>query len=503
MKQVSRRSFLNSMVATGCVSSLSLSLAGAQAVDPPRRRPNILFAMADDWGWPHAGAYGDPVVKTPAFDRIATEGVLFDHAYISTPSCTPCRNAILTGQQFYRLGPGANLHGEVDVQHPNFMFMIREQGYEIGHWRKAWGPGTFERGGYEEHPCGPGGRFDAFMEQRDTDKPFCFWFGTSDPHRPYELDSGRESGIDIDAVPVPSFWPNNDTVRSDIADYYFEVQRWDSDVGEALALLEEAGELENTIVVMTGDHGMPFPRCKANLYDWGTRVPLVIRWGDRVKPNRRVTDFVSLTDLAPTFLELAGVAVPDAMTGKSLLPVLEAEDEGRVDTERDFMVFGRERHVPAQAMPSMQGYPARALRTDQWLLIWNLESDRWPAGVPEGASHRMDIHPDCDDGPIKEFLVAHKEEPEIADYYALNFGKRPEFELYDCVNDPDQINNLAGNAELAETVAALRAQLLAYLEATNDPRLEDPPVKLDEQPFRPSYQEELSERLAAHGYEWP
>ena len=155
------------------------------------KRPNILFALADDWGWPHAGAYGDKVVKTPAFDRIAREGVLLRHAFVSSPSCTPCRNSIITGQQFYRLGQGANLWSTLDVEHPNFLFLLRDAGYEIGHWRKAWGPGDYTVGGYREHPCGPEGQFDDFLANRDESKPFCFWFGTSDPHRPYQEGSGR------------------------------------------------------------------------------------------------------------------------------------------------------------------------------------------------------------------------------------------------------------------------------------------------------------------------
>jgi arylsulfatase A-like enzyme len=222
-------------------------------------RPNVLFCMADDWGWPHAGVYGDEVVKTPSFDRIAKEGVLFEHAFVSSPSCTPCRNSILTGQQFYRLGQGANLHGVLNVKHPNFMFRFRDAGYEIGHWRKALGKFDFRPGGYTEHPCGPTNTFKNFMRKRDKTKPFCFWFGTGDPHRAYKKGSGRKSGIPVDKIHVPAFLPDNEVVRSDVADYYFEVQRWDRDVGAAMRLLEEAGELDNTIVIMTGDHGFPFP----------------------------------------------------------------------------------------------------------------------------------------------------------------------------------------------------------------------------------------------------
>lgn len=479
----SRRNFLNVAATSLAACSFSPLVTSAQGAD--RKRPNILFCLADDWGWPHAGAYGDEVVQTPAFDRIAEEGVLFQNAYISSPSCTPSRNSILTGQQFYRLGEGANLHSTLDVHHPNFMFMLRESGYEIGHWRKAWGPGNYRAGGYKGHPCGDEINFDNFMEKRDRSKPFCFWFGTSDPHRPYKKGSGRKSGMDIDAVHVPEFWPNTETIRSDIADYYFEVQRWDSDVGKAVKLLEEAGELEDTLIVMTGDHGMPFPRAKANLYDWGSRVPLAVCWGANIKGDREVTDFVSLTDLAPTFLQAAGIEVPGAMTGKSLLPILQKAGDGRMDSERDSVVFGRERHVPAQKAPSLDGYPVRALRTDRWLLIMNLKPDRWPAGVPSGSSHPMNSFADCDDGPTKSFLIDHKQE--FRKYYELCFAKRPEIELYDCESDPDQIDNLAEKSEYSDIVASLKEQLVDYLRATEDPRFTDEEVKFDDYEYRARY----------------
>ena len=486
-----RRSFLKAAAVLGVTAAAPCGLKAAER--RTAARPNILFCLADDWGWPHAGAYGDKVVKTPAFDRLAEEGVLFKHAFISSPSCTPSRNAMITGQQFYRLGQGANLHSTLDVKHPNFMFLLQDAGYQIGHWRKAWGPGDWKAAGYEEFPCGPGSNFSDFMKNRDKSRPFCFWFGTSDPHRGYKKGSGRESGIDIDDVHVPAFFPNSEEVRSDIADYYFEVQRWDSDVSEAIRLLQAEGELDNTIIAMSGDHGMPFPRCKGNLYDWGARVPLAIRWGEKVKPGREVTDFTSMTDLAPTFLEAAGVKVPRQMTGKSLIPLLRSERGGRVDEERDFMVFGRERHVPAQKMPSTAGYPSRALRTDKWLVILNLEPERWPAGVPAGASHPIDQFADCDNGPTKQFIM---KDPQSR-YYDLCFAKRPEVELYDCEKDPDQVNNLAGKPEYKQTVARLRRQLEEHLERTEDPRFTEQPVRFDEYPYRAGY---LKKYLEKHGY---
>jgi N-sulfoglucosamine sulfohydrolase len=302
--------------------------------------------------------------------------------------------------------------------------------------------------------------------------------------------------MNIDAVQVPGFYPDHETVRSDIADYYWEVQRWDRDVGAALAQLEKIGELENTIVVMTGDHGMPFPRCKGNLYDWGARVPMAIRWGARVKVGRRVSDFVSLTDLAPTFLSAAGVDVPMAMTGKSLLSTLSASKEGRVDVARASVVFGRERHVPAQKMPSIDGYPSRALRTDRWLLIMNFVPTRWPAGVAEGATHSINMFADCDAGPTKAFLMEHQGDGKLGRYFDLAFAKRPAVELYDCQADPYQVKNLADDPSHAETLEQLRKQLADYLVATADPRFVEPPAKFDTYPYRGGG---LNKRLKGHG----
>jgi arylsulfatase A-like enzyme len=477
----------------GVAALMLASVAVAAAADGSApRRPNILFALADDWGWPHAGAYHDRVVQTPTFDRIAREGVLFTSAFVSSPSCTPSRNAILTGQQFYRLGEGANLWSTLDVRQPNFMMLLRQSGYEIGHWRKAWGPGDYGPGGYLEHPCGPESTFEDFLRRRDRTKPFCFWFGTKDPHRPYDTGSGRASGIAVDRIQVPGFLPDNDVVRRDIADYYYEVQRFDREVGAALALLEQAGELDNTIVVMTGDNGVPLPRCKANLYDWGVREPLAVRWGKRVRPGREVSRFVSFTDLAPTFLAVAGVPVPEAMTGRSLVPLLIAPGGSAVEGGPGFVVFGRERHTPAQTMPSMDGYPARAIRTERWLLILNLRPERWPAGVPDGATHPQRVFTDCDDGPAKRFIVAHRDDPAVRRCYELDFARRPAVELYDCRADPDQVANLAADPRYADTVAKLRRQLVDYLVATKDPRFTDPGFDFDKAPYRAEY---LSQHL--------
>lgn len=445
------------------------------------KRPNILFCIADDWGWPHAGVYGDSVVQTPVFDQLAKEGILFDQAYVSSPSCTPSRSAILTGQHFWRLEQAANLWSTLDRKFPVYPLLFEEAGYAIGSWRKSWGPGDLSVGGYDTiRPAGPKYEgFGAFLVEKPADQPFCFWLGASDPHRPYEAGTGAAAGIDVDALTVPGFYPDNEMIRNDIADYYYEVNRFDRDVGAAMAMLDSIGELDNTIIVVTGDHGMPFPRCKANLYDWGTRVPLVLRWGAKIKQPKRTSQFVSLIDLAPTFLELAGLPIPEEMTGNSLAAFVNG-----AGLESDFVTMGRERHTPAQASPSLAGYPGRAIRTEDYLYIRNVAPERWPAGVPQGATHPFDVFADSDNGPTKTFLLENREDPGIRPYYDWAFGQRPAEELYAVKDDPYQLNNLAGQEAFRDAKAALSARLDSVLVATRDPRMIGSLVLFDSYPYR-------------------
>jgi N-sulfoglucosamine sulfohydrolase len=456
------------------LSALAVWLAAAStalADSPPQRRPNILLAIADDWGYPHASCYGDPVVKTPTFDRLAREGVLFRHAFVSSPSCTPSRGALLSGQHFWRLREGADLWVTLPKDIPVYPDLLEEAGYFVGHMRKGWGPGKL--GDRARNPAGPPFKdFADFLEQRPKGSPFCFWFGSIDPHRPYDAGSGKASGIDPAKIKLPAAFPDAPEVRSDVADYYFEVQRFDREVGELLDRLTALGELDNTVVVMTGDHGMPFPRGKANLYDLGTRVPLAIRWGDKLKqPGRTVSDFVLLPDLAPTFLAAAGVEHLAGMTARSLLDLLTLEKSS--EPPRDHVIFGRERHTQAQEAPETGGYPMRGIRTADYLYVRNFLPDRWPVGTPDHQKAFLDRAwlGDTDNGPTKTFLWLRREEPAVRPFYHLAFAKRPAEELYDLRADPDQQRNLADDKAYSVAKQELSTRLVQELEATADPRI--------------------------------
>ena len=468
------------------ITLIALFLKGEES--PPAGSddpPNILFVIADDWSWPHAGAYGDRVVQTPGFDRVAREGVLFHNAYVSSPSCTPSRAAILTGQWHWRLAEGANLYGPLPAEHPVYTDLLEAAGYHAGYIDKGWAPG--ELGERTRNPAGPQyDSFDAFLAERPPNAPFVFWFGSHDPHRVYDTGIGARSGIPLDDIEVPAIFPDSPEVRGDIADYYWEVQRMDGRVIEMMRRLESLGELDNTIIVYTSDNGMPFPRAKSNLYDMGTRVPLAIRWPERVPSDREVTDFVSLTDLAPTFLEAAGLPVPDVMTGRSLIPLLTAEAAGQVDPARTHTFFGKERHVPSQESPDGGGYPMRGIRTADFLYIRNFEPDRWPSGTPnfERAFFYPAWYADIDNGPTKIYMYENRrKDPHHERLFHLAFDRRPGEELYDLKNDPDQLHNVAADPAYAAARRSLWDRLMGELQRTGDRRVQGQGDFFDLQPY--------------------
>jgi uncharacterized sulfatase len=471
-----RRSFLKT--AGSVAAATFVRSRWAAAASSGDARPNILFCLGDDWGWPHAGALGDKVIRTPVFDRVAREGALFTHAYCASPSCTPSRGSILTGQMFYRLEQGANLWSTLDTKFKVYPNLLESAGYSIGLMRKGWGPGDFGVGGWMRNPAGPTFKsFEDFFDKAPKDKPFCFWFGSNDPHRSYELGSGAKSGLKIDDVFVPPFLPDAPEVRGDILDYYFACERLDRETGEMMQILEKAGRLDNTIVIMTGDNGWPFPRGKTMLYDMGVRQPLAIRWPAGMKGGRTIDDMISFCDFAPTFLEAAGLKPLAEMTGRSFLDVMTSNKAGRVDPKRDRVIVGRERHVGANSRPGNVGYPMRAISTHQYKYIRNYFPDRWPAADPPAFA-------DCDGGPTKSYMLKNQDDPKIKPLFDLCFGKRPAEELYDLGKDPFELKNLAADPAVASVKTQMAGDLEKYLRETADPRIIGGAEKFDEYPYR-------------------
>jgi N-sulfoglucosamine sulfohydrolase len=335
----------------------------------------------------------------------------------------------------------------------------------------------------EKNPAGRAyASFAKFLEDTPADTPFCYWFGSFHPHRPYAPGSWKKSGKwNLSDAIVPAYLPDTPEVRGDLLDYYAAIELFDRQAAEILAALDAAGRRDNTLVAITSDNGMSFPRAKCNLYDWGTRMPLAIRWPGRVKPGSRSDGFVSHTDLAPTFLQAAGREPAPSMTGHSLLPLPTGGGSSQNDAVRSRVFTGRERHSPSRE--HALGYPCRALRTRDFLYIRNFRPDRWPAGDPPGSA-------DVDPSPTRDFMVRNRESREIQRYSRMAFDRRPEEELYDLRKDPAQVKNVAGLPQYRDAQKKAAAALTAYLGQTGDPRIGTDGDVFDRYPFWGSNQHE-------------
>ncbi len=450
-------------------------------------RPNILFCIADDQSFPHAGAYGCKWIKTPNFDRVASQGILFTRAYTPNAKCAPSRACIITGRNSWQLDAAANHVPYFPEKFKTYSEALIENGYHVGYVAKGWAPGNpGMKDGKKRELTGPAynkftmtpptnqiskndyaKNFEDFLNANPEGKPFCFWYGSTEPHRAYEFKSGVKKGgkntTEIDHI--FEFWPDNDTVRNDLLDYAFEIEYFDRHLGEMLKMLEEKGLLENTLIVVTADNGMPFPRIKGQEYELSNHLPLAMMWPKGIKnPGRVIDDFVSFTDYAPTFLDIAGVSPKKSgmqpMEGNSLLPLLLDQPGAK---GRDFMVIGKERHDMGRI--NDEGYPIRGILKDGFLYLKNYHIDRWPAGNPETG------YMDCDGSPTKSFILNDRRPKGQSWYWNFSFGKRQAEELYQISSDPECLNNLADKQEYSVIKTKLAKQMTDELIREKDPRI--------------------------------
>ena len=444
---------------------------------PYAAQPNIVFIVADDLS-PTLGCYGDSVVSTPTIDRLAQEGVLFENAFCTSPSCSPSRASMLTSRYPHQLAEGTNLWGTLPSRYANFVNQLETAGYRIGLTGKGWGPGDYTVGGYTRNPAGPSFKsFGEFMQNQSRDRSFFFWLGSQDPHRPYEAGLKKSMNLRPQHLKVPAHLPDTPEIRDDLLDYYAEVARFEQTVANVVETLEKAGQLQNTLIVVTSDNGMPFPRAKANLYDAGTHVPLIVCGRSAVAGKfiggKRIASPVSLIDLAPTLLEVAGLPKAEGMEGQSLTRFVT----GKKAADQPVFVE-RERH--AQVRAGSLGYPMRAIRTTQFLYIQNLKPNRWPAGDPKEFM-AVGNYGDIDNGPAKRYLIEHRDQHTLLADGAV--AKRPAGELYDLRKDPNQQTNVAEQPSNRATIAKLRQQLQAWRQRTNDPRLSSAGNIIDTYPY--------------------
>ncbi len=468
---------------------LSISPGWAKVEAADSSVPHILFAIADDWGL-HAGAYGTPWVKTPAFDRIAKEGLLFKNAFTPMAKCAPSRAIVLTGRHLWQNEEAGNHMSMFPAKLKSWPEALIDKGWHMGITGKGWGPGVAndEQGNtraitgkaFNDRKLKPptqsisnndyAANFIDFLDAAPEGKPWCFWYGSTEPHRAYEFKSGVNKGgkklSDIDHV--PNYWPDHETIRHDMLDYGLEVEHVDLHLGKMLDELERRGQLSNTLVIVTSDHGMPFPRVKGYAYHDSNHIPLALRWpGGMQTPGRVIDDFVDFTDIAPTILDIAGIDQATSgmmpITGSSWRPIIESDRDGQVIGSRDHVLIGKERTDVGR--PHNQGYPIRGIVTSTHLFLKNYEPTRWPAGNPETG------YLDTDGSPTKSLILELGRVDRSDAFWRSNFGKRPLRELFDLTSDRDCAINIADSQTQTELIAKLESQLESELLAQGDPRM--------------------------------
>jgi N-sulfoglucosamine sulfohydrolase len=469
----------------GCIGIGALQLNAAVQHETPTpaggTRPNILFAFADDWGR-HAGAYGTDWLKTPTFDRVAETGILFDQAYTAVAKCAPCRASVLTGRYPWQNEEVGNhlSYWPVD-KFQTYIETLVEQGYYAARAGKGWSPGVLPEG---RQLCGEiytGAyveAFEDFLDDVPEGKPFHFWFCSSDPHRGYTKK--KHTAERLAQIDLPSYWKDTPALRQDVADYAFEVERFDTDTGRMIAMLEERGLMENTLIIMSSDHGMPFPRAKGDTYMAGNHVPLAVKWESHLaRPGRTSQSLVNFVDISATILELAKIdpktTAMEPLEGRSWTDIFRGDDISEPIPERAVTFYGRERH-DVNIRPDNRGYPSRAIRQGKYLYIHNLTPELAPTSRKES-------------GGISQFNKLDRQSKE----YKLLYGVRPEGEFYNVEDDPECVNNLASNPEYADRLNAMRSVLHENLKKQNDPRMTGAEVLFDTYPattpWKPIYLE--------------
>lgn len=489
-------------VLAALVTLCDSTIHAAEHANSSADRPNILFAIADDASFPHMGAYGCKWVETPAFDRVARQGVLFTRAYTPNAKCAPSRSSILTGRNSWQLEAAANHWCDFPSKFKVYTEALAGHGYRVGMTGKGWGPGyALDAEGKARQMAGKpfqqlkmtppakamsgidyAGNFAKFLEAADPSEPWAFWYGGYEPHRAYEFGAGINKGkkklSDIDEV--PGFWPDTETVRTDMLDYAYEIEYFDFHLQRMLDELESKGMLDNTIVVVTADNGMPFPRVKGQEYEMSNHLPLAIMWGKGIqRPGRTCNELVSFIDFAPTFIEAAGLTWEQSgmapSPGRSLLPLLTSNSDDSLSPTRTHVLIGKERHDIGR--PHDWGYPIRGIVQGDLLYLRNFEPDRWPAGNPETG------YLNCDGSPTKTTLIAGRTTAATEGFWQTAFGKRQREELFNIKEDPYCLQNLADQSMYFEAKRKLKEKLIAELTREEDPRVVGDGTVFDEYPY--------------------
>lgn len=433
----------------------------AEAKQTLDNRPNIVLIIADDVSWNDIGAYGHPHIKTPNLDKLAGDGMLFNEAFLTTSSCSPSRTSIISGLYPHNTD-AEQLSWPLPENKKTFVDALKNAGYWTGLAGKyhlgdparddfnmllemQWKDAPI---GLDRRLVGDGSGCDEWiklLKSRPKDKPFFTWLASFDAHRPF-YDGMSDNPHSFDDVVLPPYMPDTELVKKDFALYYDEITRMDDYIGKVIDELEVQGISDNTIIVFISDNGRAFPRDKTTLYDGGIKTPFIVKWPAKLKSGRTNENLVSSVDIAPTFMDIAGLKPLQEFEGFSFLPMLNDEK-----------VSIREEIYAEDHFHDFEDY-TRAIRTKKYKYVKN-------------------FYPDLPNTPSADIIRGRSWQSMKAEYKNQTLNKaqlkcfekpRAEEELFDIVNDPNELNNLALDESYAEALQDMRERLKLIRETSND-----------------------------------
>ena len=437
------------VLVTGLLSAVKL-----EAADTKTKAPNIVVFLADDAGM-DIGCYGNKGIKTPNIDRLASLGMRFEHAFLTSPQSSPSRTSMLTGKFAHTIGT-EDLHVPLDTSIAMLPEYLRKAGYTTAFALKThWGAQNNKKfdtpieGDYRPQEGGLTEEFfnnyTSFVEKNKTN-PFFMWIGFHDPHRPYNAANTPQVNRPQD-VTVPAFLVNDQETRSDLADYYNEISRMDSDIGRMIAVLERNGLMDNTVIFFLSDNGMPFPRAKGTLYDSGIQTPLVVYWKNNTpKETVHSNGLVSTVDLAPTILDMAGISAPADMYGMSFLPLIKDPAQ----RGRDYIFSERNWHDCDEYI--------RCIRTERYKVIYNAYYE-----LPHGTAHDLSTSPSW--YSLKRNLREGLLKPQQMQIFT---APRAMVEVYDLEKDPGEFVNVGDRPEYRADAEKLTRMIVDWQKKTGD-----------------------------------
>jgi len=413
-----------------------------------QQKPNMIVYLADDLGYLDVSVYGADVVQTPVLEKLSQEGMIFDNAFIASPSCAPSRAALLTGLMPARNGAEVN-HAFPKPDIPYLIGKLKDAGYAVFAFGKVAHYEGNEKCGFDFHHDEQVNLYEnisGYFDSTQVGGPVCIFVGDRRPHVQWTEQMAYEPA----KVDLPPYFIDTEPTREHRARYYTDVTGMDSEMGQVLEYFDQKWG-ENIITLFTSDHGAQWPFGKWNLYDAGIRTPLIVKWPGKIVPSSRTQAMVSWVDILPTLLDISGAQIPDQLDGKSFLSVLQ----GETDHFRD-LIF-----TTHTGDGDFNVYPMRSVRNERYKLILNQVPNAYH-------TNHSDIHRKDGAGAFWDSWDEEAAHNPMAEAVVKRYFIRPAVEFYDLTNDPNEQYNLVGDTAFEPLIEKMKKQLANWMEEQGD-----------------------------------